>query len=141
MMLIIIHDYYTKNYNINEINSNFRSNNFNQEQNSNRINKQLPELNQMYSCRPDQRSINVRPNIVDFDSRKRNPNQIENNYMNNIQNENNNMYNNDYNLIPDPDNFNQMDYLKNLLEKTKNEIDNLNNNIDEDTSKTFSIYK
>jgi len=51
------------------------------------------------------------------------------------------MYNNNYNLIPDPDNFNQMDYLKNLLKKTKNEIDNLNNNIDEDTSKTFSIYK
>jgi len=58
-----------------------------------------------------------------------------------MQNENNNMYNNNYNLIPDPENFNQLNYLKNLLEKTKNEIDNLNNNIDEETSKTLSIYK
>jgi len=44
-------------------------------------------------------------------------------------------------LIPEPNNFNQMDYLKNLLEKTKNGIVNLNNNIDEDTLKIFSIYK
>ena len=34
-----------------------------------------------------------------------------------------------------------MNYLKILLEKTKLEIDQLNNNMDEDASKAFNIYK
>ena len=34
-----------------------------------------------------------------------------------------------------------MNYLKNLLEKTKLEIDQLNNNMDEDVSKAVNIYK
>ena len=98
------------------------------------MNKHLPEINQMYSCGPDQRSINVRSNIVNFDYKFMNKNQFDNNIddINKINN---------YQMGPDPNNINQMDYLKNLLEKTKLEIDNLNNNIDDDTSKTFSIYK
>ena len=73
---------------------------------------------------------------MNFDYKNMNKNnQFENNNSDNLYKINN------YQAGPDPNNVNQMDYLKNLLEKTKLEINNLNNNIDDDTSKTFSIYK
>ncbi len=107
-----------------------------EEQMNNNLNKHIPEINQLYSCGPEQRSINVRSNVVNFDYKNLNKNnQFDNNNLDNLCKINN------YQLGPDPNNVNQMDYLKNLLEKTKLEIDNLNNNIDDDTSKTFSIYK
>jgi len=104
--------------------------------------------NQNYSYGTEQRSLNIKPNIINMDSKQKVLNQYENNEINvnknyNINNNNNNSnnYNYNYNIGPDPDNEAQMNYLKNLLEKTKSEIDQLNNNMDEDASKAFNIYK
>ena len=109
------------------------------------INKFTPEINTNYSYGTEQRSLNIKPNIINMDSKQTPLNQYENNEINvnknyNINNNSNN-YNYNYNIGPDPDNEAQMNYLKNLLEKTKSEIDQLNNNMDEDASKAFNIYK
>ena len=105
----------------------------------------FPQTNKTYSYGPEQRSLNIKPNVVEIDSKKSPFNQIQKNEMNfnyNDNNINNNeSYNYNYKMGPDPNNEAQMNYLKNLLEKTKSEIDQLNNNMDEDGSKAFNIYK
>ena len=107
--------------------------------------RSLQDSNKIYSYGPEQRSINIKPNVVEIDSKKSPLNQFQQNEMSfnknyNIVN-NSESFNYNYKLGPDPNNEAQMNYLKNLLEKTKSEIDQLNNNMDEDGSKAFNIYK
>ena len=108
------------------------------------INNALQEVNQKYSYGPEQRSINIKPNIININSKPRTFNPYDNNEININRNNDiakNESYNYNYLQGPDPNNEAQMNYLKNLLEKTKSEIDQLNNNINEESSKAFNIYK
>ena len=149
---------YQNNSNINQYKRNYKEdfnyikykNNLNNDNDNNNeqnyINKRIPDTNNKYSYDPEQRSLNIKPNVVNIDSKPKSSNQYEINEMNKMKNINNfnikkESYNYNYHIGPDPNNEAQMNYLKNLLEKTKSEIDQLNNNIEEDASKAFNIYK
>ena len=91
-----------------------------------------------YMAPPQTKTIQIQRNVIDVSKKKAKcnidqqmsfePIPKENNYF--IPQSNQNV------VKEDP-----MNYIKNLLEKTKSEIDNLTNNFDDDSQQPFNVYK